>query len=160
MCSSDLKQVDFAITGDPAGTKTGTTDANGVATVTIATGLKASGTPYPVTVTFAGDATDGKAKLTGTILVTPEKTVFAPLAVARPSATTRTVTATLTDDDKKPLAAQKVEWLVNGKKVATLTTDAKGKSVYKGAKPGQLVQARFVAVSGKYLGALSNKPKV
>ena len=36
----------------------------------------------------------------------------------------RTVTATLLDNDKHAIAGQKVVWYVNGKKVATLTTDS------------------------------------
>ena len=152
------KPVQIQVGTDAA--QTVTTNADGVATATFTPKLSASSTPYPVTVTFAGDATDGKAKLTGTLTISPEKTVFAPLKVAKTSATARTITATLNDDDKKPVAGVKVDWLVNGKKVATLVTNSKGQVVYKGAKAGQYVQLKSAAVSGKYLAATSSKVKV
>lgn len=154
------KPVQFLIAGDPGGAKTGTTGADGVATVTFASKALASAKPLTVTASFPGDATDGKAKVTGTILISQEKTAFAAPKVAKTSATARTVTATLLDDDKKPVVGQKVDFLVNGKKAGTVVTNSKGQAVFKGAKAGQTVQTKFAAVAGKYLGAQSAKYKV
>jgi hypothetical protein len=70
------------------------------------------------------------------------------------------VTATLLDNDKHAVAGQKVAWYVNNKKVSTLTTDSKGRTVFKGAKPGQTVQAKFTAVPGKYAACSSKAVKV
>jgi hypothetical protein len=93
--------------------------------------------------------------LGGTITIRSETTKFAPLAVAKPSATARTVTATLLDDDKRAVTGQSIAWYVNGKKVATGKTDSKGRAVYKGAKAGQKVQAKFTGVANKYTAASS-----
>jgi hypothetical protein len=152
------KTVEFTVAGEPGMPRKGVTDANGVARATYTATLPAGS--YPVTVVFPGDETDGKARLTGTVGVTAEGTKFGPLKVAKPTATTRTVTAPLLDDDNHPVGAQKVDWYVNGKKVATVATDAKGQSVYKGAKQGQTVQARFAGVPGRYLASVSKTAKV
>ena len=154
------KPVQFAIAGDPSGVHTATTNAAGVATATFVPKVAAAAKPYAVTATFAGDATDGKATATGSVAVSAEKTTFAALRVAKTSATTRTVTATLQDDDRKAVAGVKVDWLVNGRKVATQTTSSRGQVVYKGAKAGQYVQARFAGVAGKYLAATSARTRV
>ena len=152
------KPLQFRV-GNDAPT-TATTNAAGVATATFTSKQLASATPHVVTVSFAGDEATGKTKLTGAITITQEKTAFAAAKVAKPSATARTVTATLLDDDKKPVAGVRVEFLVNGKRAATVTTNSKGQAVYKGAKAGQYVQTKLAAVPGKYLGALSTKFRV
>jgi hypothetical protein len=151
------KQVRFAVAGEPA-PLTGVTDANGVATVAYVP-TRGAGTAA-VTVTYAGDEAVGAAKTTGSVVVRAEATKFNALAVAKPSSTARTVTATLLDDDKRPVAGQKVDWYVNGKKVATVATDSKGRSVFKAAKPAQSVQAKFAGLAGKYAAAASTAVKV
>lgn len=150
------REIEFSIPGEPV--RKATTDEGGVATVTF-TPTRTAGS-YPVTMTWAGDEEAGKSKLVASLVIAPEKTKFTALAVAKPSATTRTVTATLLDDDAHALAGQKVDWYVNGKKAATVATDGKGRSVFKAAKPGQSVQARLAAVTGKYAAATSNTAKV
>jgi hypothetical protein len=150
------KPVQFGIAGEKA-PLSGTTGADGVATVAYAPALGAG--TYAVDVRFPGDAAVGKARLAGTIVVQTETSAFTPLLVAKPSATTRTVTATLLDNDKHVVAGQKVDWYVNGKKVATLVTDAKGRSVYKGAKPSQTVLAKYVGLAGKYTAAAAKAVK-
>ena len=150
------KEVSFAV-GTAAPVKQ-TTNAAGLVTAKYTAALP-KGT-YPVVVTYAGDATDGKAKATGSLVISLESTKFAALKVAKPSATSRVVTATLTDNDGKPVGAAKVDWYVNGKKLATVVTDSAGRSVYRGAKPTQTVQAKYVGLAGKHLGATSAKAKV
>jgi hypothetical protein len=149
------KPVQFTVAGDKP--VTATTGADGIAKATYVPALKAG--TYAVDAVFAGDKEVGKAKVSGTIVVTGETAVFNALQVAKPTATTRTVTATLLDNDKHAVAGQKVDWYVNGKKVATVATDSKGRSVYKGAKPGQTVQAKFAGVTGKYSAAASKSVK-
>jgi len=152
------KPVRFSLEGSTAAPVTATTGADGVATAALPVSVPAG--KATVVATFAGDAETGKATLSGPITVNVERTSFAPLAVARPSATTRVVTATLLDDDRTPVAGQRVDWYVNGRKVATVVTTSAGKSVFKGAQPGQSVQARFAAVTGKYAAATSGTVKV
>jgi hypothetical protein len=149
------KPVRFTVAGDKP--VVGTTDADGVATVAYAPALGAG--TYAVEALFAGDTEVGHAKVTGTIVVSTETSVLSPLKVTKPSATTRTVTATLVDNDKSAVAGQKVDWYVNSKKVATLATDSKGLSVYKGAKPGQSVQVKYVGLAGKYTAATTKAVK-
>lgn len=150
------KQVQFAVTGEPV--KTGTTNAAGLATVSF-TPAKGAGT-YPLTITFAGDATDGKAKLTGiNVTVLVETTKLAAIKATSTSATARTVTTTLTDNDAKPVTG-KVEWWANGKKVATTSTDGKGKATYKGAKAGQTIVAKYAGIAGKYAPSASKPLKL
>jgi len=66
--------------------------------------------------------------------------------------TARTVTALLLDDDNQPVAGQKLVFAVNGKTVATLTTNASGKATFTKANPSQTVKVTFAAVTGKWLG--------
>lgn len=150
------KQVQFTVAGDKP--VVATTGADGIAKATYVPALKAG--TYAVDAVFAGDKEVGKAKVSGTIVVGSESAAFNALQVAKPSSTTRTVTATLLDNDKHAVAGQKVDWYVNGRKVATVVTDSKGRSVYKGAKPAQTVQAKFAGVSGKYSAAASKSVKV
>jgi hypothetical protein len=152
------KEIQFVVAGAEATPLTATTDANGVATVTYKATIPAG--PHGVTATFAGDADGAKSVAEGSLLVALEKVTFSALRVTKPSATTRVVTATLLDDDKAPAAGQRVTWYVNGAKVATLVTDAKGNSVYKAAKPGQYVQVKFAGLAGKYAAATSSRVRV
>jgi hypothetical protein len=150
------RPVRFAVPGEPV--VTATTGADGVANAAYVPRVPAG--RYAVTVTFDGDATDGKARLTGSVDVAAETTRFNALQVTKPSSTARNVTATLVDDDKHPVAGQKVDWYVGGKKVATTATDGAGRSVYKAAKKGQNVQARSAGTAGRYLAAASAPVKV
>ena len=150
--------VKFTVAGDSGMPLTATTGADGVAKVTYAP-KRTAGT-YDVTVKYSGDLAVGKALATGKITIGLETTVFNALAVTRPSSTTRTVTATLLDNDKHVLAGQKVDWYVNGKKIQTVVTDSKGRSVFKKAKPTQTVQAKYVGLAGKFKPAASKAVKV
>lgn len=151
------KAVEFRVAGETAVLR-GTTNGSGVATVSYKPTITAS--KPKVTVSFAGDADHGKSTLVGEVIVAAEKTAFNALAVARPTATTRKVTATLLDDDKKAVAGQKVDVYVNGRKVTSLTTNSKGQVIYSGAKPTQSVYVKYAGLSGKYLGATSKTVKV
>jgi hypothetical protein len=150
--------VTFAVAGESGAPPAGTTGEDGVARATYRPTLKAG--TYALTATFAGNATAARSKVTGTVVVKTEGTAFKPLQVARPSTTARTVTATLLDDDGKAVTGQKVDFYVNGKKAGSpMPTDAAGRTVFKAAKPGQTVQARLPAVTGKYAAASSGSVK-
>jgi hypothetical protein len=136
----------------------GTTDEDGVAEVT-APAATPAGT-YPVKAFYQGDEDVRDAEAVADLVVVPEVTILAPLKIAKPNTTTRYATTTLLDDDKTPVAGQKIEWWVNGKKVATTTTDSLGQSTYKALKPGQSVQAKFSKVLGKYAAAAGKPVKV
>lgn len=153
------KSLTFAV-NDGKGTKlTATTDANGRAVATYGP-IKVHAGTYPVTVSFAGDTSLKASTATGTLKVTTEATAFKPLKVAKPSATTRVVTATLVEDGTHPVAGVPVTWWINGKKVATAKTAGNGTVVLKSAKPGQTVQAKFAGVTGMFLAANSKAVKV
>jgi hypothetical protein len=139
------RQVAFTVPGE-SGARTLTTDAAGAVTVVLPS-APAGTTRY--TVTYRGDDFTGDGLGRGTLTTRPETIRMAPLKVAR-SGTARTVTATLTEDDPRAFAKQKVDWYVNGKKVATVVTDAGGRSVFKGARAGQKVQARYAGLAGRY----------
>ena len=147
--------VQFSADTGPLGAAT--TDDDGIAEASLPTTLLAGS--YPIAATFAGDATHRPSTASGTLVVLPETVVVGALQVAKPTAKTRTATATVLDDDKTPVAGQKLQWWVNGKQVATATTDSKGKAVYRALKPGQTVQARFPAVKGMYAAGVSKPVK-
>ncbi len=140
------KAITFSLGGRSA---TRTSNASGVATASIPHTLTAGPTTFSAS--FAGDAAVGPASIAPPYTVKLEVCKIT-LAVTK-SGAKRTVTATLTDDDKKPVAGQLIDWLVNGKKVASTRTASSGKASYAGAKPGQTVTAVFATVSGKYAGA-------
>jgi len=154
------KPLTFTVNDGKPTTLTGTTDPNGIAKVTYGpTTVKAGN--YPVTVSFAGEPnTLKKSSAPGTLKVSAQKTLFTPLKVTKPTATTRMVTTTLLDDLKKPVVGAKVDWYVNGKKTATATTDKTGKVVFRVGKPGQTVQARYAGLTGKLLAAASASAKL
>lgn len=145
------RPVTFTVPGESAA-RALTTDADGAVRVTLAEAPPAG--TYAVRVAYAGDESTSRGAGTATLAVRAETIRVGKLAVQR-SGTARTVTATLTEDDPRAFARQPVAWYVNGKKVATVATDAAGRSVFKGAKPGQKVQARYAAVPGRYAGATS-----
>ena len=147
------KKVQLSVTGSGAAPVSATTNAAGVAAATVKATVPAG--TATVVASYAGDETVGKATASAPLKVVVEKAVFGPLTVGKPSATSRVVTATLLDDDKSPAAGQKVDFYVNTKKVATVVTSSAGTAVYKGAKPGQSVQAKFAGTAGKYAAATS-----
>jgi hypothetical protein len=136
--------------------RTMTTDATGEVRVALAA-APVAGT-YEIKAVYAGDDASGRGEGTGVLTVKAE-TVRVALAVAK-AGTGRVVTATLTEDDPKAFAKQPVVWYLNGKKVATGTTDTAGRAVYKGAKAGQSVQAKYAGLAGRYAAANSATVKV
>jgi hypothetical protein len=154
------KPVTFTIADGKPTTLTATTDDNGLAQVSYGPVAVAAGT-YVVTATFPGEGTTLRSSsATGTLKVSAQKTAFAALKVAKPSAKTRLVTATLLDDLNKPVTGARVDWYVNGKKAASATTDKAGRAVFKAGKPGQSVQARYAGQAGRLLPAASKAAKL
>ncbi len=148
------RRVTLSLPGDNA--RSLTTAADGTVAVTLTAG--AAGT-YLGALRYAGDDYSGRGFGVLTLTVRPETVRFAPLKVARAGAA-RTVTATLTEDDPRAFARQPVDFYVNGRKAATVRTDAAGKAVFRGAKAGQQVQARYAGASGRYAAARSNTVRV
>jgi hypothetical protein len=132
---------------------TATTNSSGVATALVVNTLPAGDGAF--TASFAGDSSAGAAAVTAPVTLRAETTRLT-LSVAK-SGTKRTVTATLKDDDGKPVAGQTVTWLVNGKAAGSAKTDAKGVAVLKTAKPGQTVVAKYAGLTGRYLAAQASK---
>jgi len=147
---ADMDVVFSAATGTLA---TARTDAGGLAGATLRVTRLAGN--YPLAARFEGSPELRATTVSGTLVVRPEVTVFSALAIGKPTSMTRTATATLRDDDRTPVARQKVDWYVNGKKVATTTTDVAGKTTYKALKPGQKVQAKFPVVLNTYTASTS-----
>jgi hypothetical protein len=145
-------KVSFTVPGESAA-RTLTTDANGTVRVAMSSAPLAKTYKFPVT--YKGDEYSGAGQANGTLTVRPETIRIAPLKVGK-AGSARTVTATLTENDPRAFARAQVVWYVNGKKAATLLTDSAGRSVFKGAKPGQKVQARYLGASGRYAPATSN----
>jgi hypothetical protein len=143
------KTVTFQVGSAKATAKTG---SDGVARAALDPGL-AAGT-YSLVTSFAGDATAGKVTATTPFTVTAEVTKIT-LTVAK-SGTSRTVTAKLLDDDRRPVAGQTVVWFVNGKQVGSAKTNAAGVVTLKTAKPTQTVLAQFAGVAGKYAASKSS----
>jgi len=124
---------------------TAKTNAKGVAQTTLSP--KATAGRYGLVTSTP--ATDGAAKTSvkTPFLVTTERTV---LRLAKSSGK---VTATLTDDDKDALAAQRIVWTVNGKSAGTTKTNSSGQTTLKHVAKGDRVKAVFKSVKGKYAGA-------
>lgn len=139
------KTVTFSIGSKTA---TATTDSDGVATTSINPGVSAG--KYSLVAKFAGDSSASEVTLTTPFTVASEKTKLA-LRVVK-SGTRRTVYATLTDDDRRPVAGQTITWYINGKKVSSPKTNASGVATLTTAKPTQTVKAVYGGASGKYLG--------
>jgi hypothetical protein len=144
------RRVTFQLAGEAP--RALTTDADGRVSVTLAAAPAADATG--VSFRYDGDELSGRGDVNSVLTVRQETVLVAPLKVAR-SGTARTVTATLTEDDPRPFAKQPVDWYVNGKKVATVLTDAAGRSVYRGAKAGQKVQARYAGAARRYAAVKS-----
>lgn len=153
------KPLTFTVNDGTGRKVTATTDANGKATAVYGPIKSRAGT-YPVTVSFPGETALKASTATGTLTVSAEASSFKPLKVTKPTAKTRTVTATLVDDSNHPIGGVAITWWVNGKKVANAKTASNGTAVLKSAKPGQTVQAKFAGVSGMFLAATSKAAKV
>ncbi|HWL35382.1 MAG TPA: hypothetical protein VNQ77_04250 [Frankiaceae bacterium] len=141
------KRITVTLPGEAP--RTATTNEDGEAFLSVP-----ARTPGTFTVTYDGDETSGAGTGRGTVAVRPEVVRFAALKVVR-SGTARTVTATLTEDDPRPCVRLPVDFYVNGRKVATVLTDSKGRAVFKGATAGQKVQARYAGATGRYAAAKS-----
>jgi hypothetical protein len=153
-----MPDEDVAFSADTGPLSTATTDADGLAEASFPATLLAG--TYPVSASFEGDEDVRSSSASGSLVIVPEVTTLGTLQVTKPSKTSRTASVAVLDDDKTPVVAQKVEWWVNGKKVATTSTDAAGKTTYKSLKPGQTVQAKFPVVTGMYAAAASKSVKV
>lgn len=139
------RKVTVTVTGESA--RTLTTDAAGAVRVALPAAPPAG--TYAVRAAYLGDEQSGAAQGSGTLAVRAETIRVSVPKVTR-AGTARTVTATFTEDDPRAFARQPVAWYVGGRKVATLVTDSAGRSVFKGAKPGQKVQVRYLGASGLY----------
>lgn len=117
---------------------------------------------FPVTVTagnktmtarFLGSPEVGAAAAGAPFTVAPETTVLKAVGGKG------SVTATLTDNDKKPVVGQAVAFKV-GSKVTKVTTNAKGVAVLSRQAAGTSVSVSFAAVTGKYAAAKAVTAKV
>jgi hypothetical protein len=124
---------------------TAKTNAKGLAQTTLSPKVTA-GRYSLVTSTPATDA-GAKTSVKTPFLVTTERTVL------RLTKSSNKVVATLTDDDKDAVAAQRVVWTVNGKSAATTKTNSSGQTTLKHVAKGDRVKAVFKSVKGKYAGA-------
>jgi hypothetical protein len=109
---------------------------------------------YPLSASFSGSSTVGKAALSTPFAITAEKSLLTLAAKANGSK--RIVTATLRDDDRHALAKQVVAWFVNGKTAGKSTTSKTGTATFA-AKHGQTVKVVFAGVTGKYAGARASR---
>lgn len=130
-----------------------TTSSTGVATAAIVNTVTAGTGAY--TVSFAGDSSTGPGSATLPITIREEVTKLT-LGVTK-SGSKRTVTATLKDDDGKPVAGQVVAWTINGKAAGSGKTDSLGRAVLRTAKPTQTVVAKFAGVTDKYSASQASK---
>lgn len=99
-----------------------------------------------LTATFLGSADAGPAGAGAPFTVSPETTVLKAVGGKG------SVTATLTDNDKKPVVGQLVAFKA-GSKVTKVKTNAKGVAVLSRLAKGTTVSVSFAAVPGKYLAA-------
>jgi hypothetical protein len=153
------KQLAFQLDDGKDSTLTAITDASGRASVRYGS-VVVPAARYPLSVRFGGDSGAGPSSMTGTLEVSPEAVSFDSLLVTKPSATTRLITARLLDDDKTAVAGARVDWWINGKRVAGNLTDKTGRAQLRTAKPGQTVQARFLGSPGTLAAALSKATRV
>jgi hypothetical protein len=128
------KTVTFALGGSTA---TGVTGADGVAKASLTVKDKAGKRSLAIS------ADDAKTAVAFTVLV--EKTAL------KAAGSKGAVTATLTDDDKKPVAGQAVTFTSGSKKV-TAKTDAKGVAKATGLPAGN-VKVSYAGATGMYAAA-------
>jgi hypothetical protein len=142
-------KIRLLLTGMPEMTLV--TDDDGIAEftfpVTVAAGAKT------LFAKFLGTADVGAASATHPFTVAAESTVLKAVAGKG------TVTATVTDNDRTPVAGRPVTFTV-GKKVTKVTTNAKGVAVLARQTKGTTVSVSFAAVSGKYTAAKAVTAKV
>lgn len=150
------KPVSLTVSGDTVGARR-TSDRDGFVEFLYPAVVVAG--EHAVLLSFAGDTTNGATTARAVLVVRPEVVVVGSLQVSK-SGSSRVVTATVGDDDGTPVAGHRVDWYVQGKRVATTTTDRNGRTVFRGARAGQSVQARFPSVAGKYLSAASRTVRV
>lgn len=153
-----------AVVGGVLSTATGTAVAGKAVTVTVAgkTATVTSGADgkfsasfamnnnagsYPVTASWAGDDS-----LTATTVTAPLTVKIQPTSTALTatlSSTGATVTATLLNDLRKPVAGQPITWYVDGRAVATYRTDSLGRSTLRTAR-GKAVKAAYAGLRNRY----------
>lgn len=141
--------VAVQLPGGPAAK--GITNDDGEAVITLPVTVPASATT--LTARFAGNADVGAASDSAPFTVKLEKTVLKAVGGRG------TVTATLTDDDKAPVAGQLVTFTV-GSKVTKVKTSAKGVAVLTGQVKGALVKVTFAGTKGLYSAAAGTSAKV
>ena len=127
------------------------TNDDGEVTVTLPLTGKAGA--KTLALSFLGTEAVGPTTATAPFTETVEKPVLKAVAGRG------TVTATLTDDDKTPLAGQLVAFTV-GSKVTKVKTNAKGVAVLTRQTRGAIVKVGFVAVKDFYSAAPTVSVKV
>ncbi len=125
-------------------TATVTTGADGVAR--LAATVKSTAGTATLTAAFAGAGAFDKSDLTMPFKVALEKTVLSA------KGGTGAVTATLLDDDRKPVAGQTVTF-TQGSVKRTAKTGANGVAKAGGFLPGQAVTVTYAGLAGKYAAA-------
>lgn len=114
------KTIKFVVNGV---TYTGTTDANGVASVKV--NLNAGGT-YTISASFVADSEYEASSASGTLTLTKQSTALTASGVTYAVTNTgKYVTVTLKDGDKKLVSGKKITATVNGKTFSA-TTNSKG----------------------------------
>jgi hypothetical protein len=139
----------LTLPGQPA--VTGKTDASGA--VAFLVPLTVSAGSKTLTVDFLGTDVVGPVATSAPFKVTTEKSLVTAKAGRG------TVTATLTDDDKTPLAGQVVSFTV-GSKITKVKTNAKGVAVLTRQTKGATVKVAFAAVKDLYSAAKPVSAKV
>ena len=143
------KVVTFTIgSGTTAQSCSGTTDANGNVSCTIAT-VDQPQTAETVTSSFTGDAYDTPVTATTPITVT-EPTTLTVNPATSPYSDTTTVSGVLTDTNTNaPIAGEPVTFQLNGTETCTGTTDATGTASCS-VTPGE--PAATYTVTGTFTG--------
>lgn len=109
---------------------------------------------YPVNASWAGDDSLTAATVTAplTVKIQPTSTTLS----ATLSSTGATVTATLLNDLRKPVAGQPITWYVDGKAVATYRTDSLGRSSLRTAR-GKTVKAAYAGLRNRYAASSASR---
>jgi hypothetical protein len=142
-------KVHASVTGQPE--QVAVTDDDGK--VSFALPLTGKAGAKRVTLTFLGTEDVGPTSAGAALTETVEKTVLKAVAGKG------SVTATLTDNDKSPVAGQLVAFTV-GSKVTKVKTNAKGVAVLARQPAGTTVKVGFAAVTGYYSAAPTVSAKV